>query len=181
VKPRARAGGLSLWVALFAAAVSCRPASEDADLAPPPGFAPPAVRPLRSNPAGPDRLGFGAGFYPPDVLDDRHTWHWMGASGELRLRSDASNRRLRLLIGVPLRFMSKNPTIRLTLDGRPLDQFVPITDAIRKEYAVPWSTLGGGPAAVLRFETNVVARVPGDSRDLGLSIQEVDWSADERP
>jgi hypothetical protein len=168
--------GRVLRLAVVMALASCRPAVDDADLLPPPGFSAPPVRPLRFNPTGPDRLGFGAGFYSPDVLADGRTWHWMGTSGDLRLRSDGTNRELRLVMGVPLRFMSKNPTIRLTLEGREIDHFVPMTDAIRKEYAIPASALGAGPAAILHFETTVVARVPGDSRDLGLSIQEYEWS-----
>ncbi len=160
----------------LSAAAACRPASEDADLRPPAGFEPPPIRALRPNPAGPDRLGFGAGFYPPDVLDDGRTWHWMASAGDLRFRNDGTDRKLRLLIGVPLRFMSVNPTIQLTLGGRLIDRFTPVTDEVRKEYDVAASSLGDAPVVILHFETSAVARVPGDSRDLGLSVQRFEWS-----
>jgi hypothetical protein len=78
-----------LLCASGAVALSCAASSSDEDLKPPADFVAPPVVPLRTNPAGPERLGFGEGFYPPEVGKGR-TWRWMGSRGEVRLSSDGS-------------------------------------------------------------------------------------------
>jgi hypothetical protein len=162
-------------VALSLECASCRSANDDSDLLPPADFAPPPIKPLQPNPKGEDRLGFGRGFYPPDVLGDGRTWHWMARSGEVRLRSDGSQHRLRLLAGVPLQFLDGNPTIQITLDGRALDKFSATTKRFRREYEIPADRTRAQPSVLLRLETSLVAHVPGDSRELGVSIEELDW------
>jgi hypothetical protein len=168
---------LSLAVAglLAFGSVECQRASDAADLLPPRDFRPPPVRPLVPNAPGVEKLGFFGGFYPPDVLGDGRTWHWMGRSGEVRLRSDGAKHRLRLVCSVPLAFLNASPTIDITLDGRLVERFVAKTKMLHKEYLL--QPEGLGTSAVLRFETSALAHVPGDSRELGLSIQELDWEA----
>lgn len=164
-----------LMGALALSSVSCHPGNDDTDLLPPADFSPPPVRPLKPNLPGAERLGYGAGFYSPDVLGDGRTWHWMGRSGEVRLRNDGAKRRLRLRGGVPLEFMDGSLTIHIALNGRPIDNFTATANTFRREYVVAPEDLGTGRSAVLRLEASAVAHVPGDSRELGVSIEQLDW------
>lgn len=154
-------------------AVSCAD-PQDADLQPPPGFVPPPLRPLKKGPLH-DRLVFGQGFSPMEWGTDARTWHWMGAHGEIRLQNNARLRKLRIVGWFPLEFLKEPPTIRISLGDHLLDTFVARDRTLRKEYSVGADLLGSAPSTRLIIETSATARAPGDTRDLGVSIEQVGW------
>jgi hypothetical protein len=147
---------------------------DDQDLKPPADFVAPPVRSLRASDAS-RNIGFDRGFYPIEVGGDGRRWRWMGGRGEVRLANDGGDRRLRISGWVPLEFMSEPPTIRIELEGHLVETFV----ASKREFTWDWvigrETIGASPSVVLRIETSRTARAPGDPRDLGLSIQRLDW------
>jgi hypothetical protein len=173
VRPILRA--LALGVCVAAAGASCAPRADREDLTPPPGFVAPPVRELQANPAGAGRLGFGAGFFPMEVGGDGRTWRWMGGRGELRLRNDGRRHRLRLAGWVPLEILGGAPTVRLGIEGHPLDTFTQRDPPFAKEYVVTPELLGRAPAAVLVIETDRTGQAPGDPRTLGVSIEKITW------
>jgi hypothetical protein len=162
-----------------AVALSCAASRTDEDLKPPPDFAPPPVVPLRMNPAGPERLGYGAGFSPPEVGEGR-TWRWMGRRGEVRLGNDGSARRLRIAGWIPTELMTESPTIRISMGGRMIGNFVESKRDFEWIYVVAPDVLGTAPSVTLAIETSRTVQAPGDPRDLGISIVRVDWEADRR-
>ncbi len=156
------------------ACVSSVGSRDDEDLKPPQGFVPPLVRPLRTNPAGSDRLGYGEGFYLPEVGAGR-TWRWMGSRGQVRLLDDGTARKLRITGWLPLEFMKEPPTIRISVGGHAIDTFIPGKRDFDWEYLIRPQLLGSAPWVLLAIETNQTVHAPGDSRNLGVAIERVDW------
>jgi hypothetical protein len=154
-------------------AVSCT-GPQETDLQPPPDFVPPPLLPPKKAPLH-SRLVFGQGFFPMEWATDGKTWHWMGAHGEIRLENDARPRTLRIVGWLPLEFLEDPPAIRIALEGHLLDTFVARDRTLRKEYSVGPDVLGSAPSARLIIETSATARAPGDTRDLGVSIEQVGW------
>jgi hypothetical protein len=154
-------------------AVSCT-GSQGVDLQPPPDFVPPPLLPLKKAPLH-GRLVFGKGFFPMEWGMDAKTWHWMGASGEIRLQNDSRPRKLRIVGWLPLEFLKEPPTVRIALEDHLLDTFAARDRTLRKEYAIGLDLLGSAPSARLIIETSATARAPGDTRDLGVSIEQVGW------
>lgn len=169
-----------LWLrALPMACVSCLGAREVEDMKPPADFVPPPIRPLLRNPPGAARLGFGQGFYSLEVGDGL-TWHWMGGRGELRLRNHGDTRTLRISGWIPMEFMKQPPRIRIGVDDRTLDDFVAPKREFVWEYVLGPELMGLGPTVLLVLETSQTVRAPGDPRDLGISIEQVSWTATSR-
>lgn len=164
---------LSLGV-LGAASLSCEASRNDEDLTPPPGFVPPPVVSLRTNPAGLARRGFRDGFYPEEFGEGRR-WRWMGARGEVRLSNDGAARQLRIGGWLPTEYMSDKPTIRISLGAHTLGQFVENAREFEWKYVVGPDLLGPAPAVTLVIETSETVKAPGDPRDLGVSIDRLDW------
>jgi hypothetical protein len=144
------------------------------DLKPPPGFAPPPLRPLHNGPRG-GGLGFSQGFFPVEWGSDGKTWHWMGARGEIRLPNNGRPHTLRIAGWFPLEFLAAPPTIRIMIEGALLDTFVARERTLKRTYPIGEAQLGSGPATRVVLETSATANVPGDPRALGISIEEVGW------
>jgi len=62
------------------------------------------------------------------------------------------------------------------VQGQLLDRFVQREGRFDRWYAVPGSMLGSGPTALLTIDTDKIGHAPHDPRDLGVSIEHVDWS-----
>jgi hypothetical protein len=164
--------------AAAATAAGCAGRADRGDLQPPPDFVPPPVRPLQRGPLRADRLGFGLGFFPLEVGGDGSTWRWMGTHGEIRLDNDGHPRRLRLRGWLPLEFLDgRAPSIRLSVDGKPIDSFEGKDRALDRVVRVGPEQLGAAATVLLTIETSLTARVAGDPRDLGIAVQGVDWGA----
>jgi hypothetical protein len=173
-RPPSRALVASLLACAIAAA-SCLDSKDDADLLPPPGYAPPPVRPLQVNPPGAGRLGFGRGFWPLEVGSKGETWRWMGGRGEVRLRNPRARRKLRIVGHIPREFMNEAPTLRISIGVRVLDAFLQTDRPLDKEYWVEPALMGSEPSVLVVIETSRTARAPRDSRDLGASIERLAW------
>jgi len=170
-----------LWMAASAiASASCAGgAGADEDMKPPADFSPPPIRPLLRNPSGEGRLGFGEGFYPLEVGEGQ-TWRWMGNRGEVRLRNYRDTRKLRIVGWIPTEFMTEAPRIQIGLGDRSLDSFIETKRHFLWEYVVGPEFVGPGPTVMLVLETSKTVRAPGDPRDLGISIERVDWEVGRR-
>lgn len=148
-------------------------ADDDLELAPPPGFVAPPVRPLRDGPIY-GRVGLGRGFWPMELADGK-TWRWMADRGEVRLPNRHVGQKLHVFGWLPLEFLAGPPTIQITLQNRVLDRFVAADHQLNREYVVKPEQLGDGPYVLLLIETSATARVPGDTRDLGIAIEGIKW------
>ena len=147
---------------------------DDEDLQPPPGFVPPPVRALAPIPLH-ERLGFVRGFWPLEFGPAGKTWHWMGSHGEIQLQNNHRQQRLRLLGWLPLEFLTTPPTVRITLGDHVVDTFVGSAYVLDREYLVEPGWLGDGPTVTLAIDTSATIRAPGDTRELGVSIESVTW------
>lgn len=153
--------------------MSCAGAGADTDLQPPPGYVPPAVHPLQE--ASPDRqLRFLHGFWPLELAEGK-TWRWMEDRGEIRLPNRHKRQRLRIVGWLPLEFLERPPTIQITLGKHLLDRFLGAERQLNREYLVDPELLGEAASTVLVIETSTTAVVPGDTRDLGVSIEAIEW------
>lgn len=155
---------------------ACARRAEDEDLKPPPGFRPPPIRTLQAGPPG-GRLGFGSGFWPIEFNSEGKSWHWMADRGEIRLHNDRRQRNLRIVGWLPTEFLDSPPTIRISIGNHLVDTFVGSKHELNREYLIKPELLGDAPSALLFIQTSATAKVPGDTRDLGVSIEAVRWES----
>jgi hypothetical protein len=169
--------GLVAFASGVVAYPSCGNSVDDLDLKPPPGFTAPLVLPLRRNPAGPGRLGFGDGFFSLEVGGNGGTWRWMGRRGEVRLLNRQKRCRLRITGWIPQEFMRTPPTIQLSIGNRDLARFSQKERSIDWNYTIEPEWLGSEPSVLLLIETSATVRAPGDTRDLGVSVERLLWES----
>jgi hypothetical protein len=101
----------------------------------------------------------------------------MGARGEVRLRNDGQPHTLRIKGWIPLEFLKEPPTLEIRIQGQLLDSFLQREAKFERSYDVPARTLGSGPTVLLTIATDKIAHAPHDARDLGVSIEQVEWQA----
>jgi hypothetical protein len=162
---------------LLAMAGGCRPAAEREDLKPPAGFRPPPIRPLRQGPLRPGRIEFGTGFHPLESHRNGKTWRWMGKRGDVLLPAGPADtgHRLRLRGWVPLELLPRPPTVRISLGGRLLDSFRPEQSDFDRRHQIEPERVAGATALPLRIETDQTGQARGDPRELGVSIEQIEW------
>ena len=174
------AAALALMAAL--ALASCGARHDEADLQPPPGYAPPPYRPVQKAPPRSERIVFGEGFYPLESNASGMTWRWMGRRGVVALPGGRQRgKRLRIRGWVPVELLSGAPTLRIALDDHPLDLFVPEGREFSRDYLIPGDFRAPGATTKLSIETSAPARTPSDTRELGVSFTALDWRDDGLP
>ncbi len=177
MRPRFRFGFIvpGARVALFVALASsgCRKPEEDADLLPPPGLAPSAMSPIVTSPMG--ALHFGQGWYPVES-NAEGSWRWMGQVGEIRVPTLRTKALLQIVGWAPLELLGTAPTMRVSVNGREVDHFVPPMGHFKKEYRVPIDIQGEDQESAVRLETSATASAPGDPRDLGYALVSISWA-----
>jgi hypothetical protein len=120
---------------------------------------------------------FGNGWYGPEATP-KSAWQWMAARGTIELPPIARKARLRLRIFVPLHVMRTTPSIIIRMDGS-----VIATIAVRQPFIDFVQEFPPAPGArVLELSTNVIVNplrehLGGDARDLGLRLDDLQWSA----
>jgi hypothetical protein len=149
-----------------------------ADLKPPAGFAAPPPGGPKMVPLRAHRIEFREGFFPPEQDGSGKIWRWMGRRGVIELpRAPDRAMTLRLAGWVPLELFPASARVRLTLDQRELDSFVPTSRDVDRTYTILQGPTRGAARPVLVLEVSQTGRAPNDARDLGLAISSVDWQS----
>ena len=120
-------------------------------------------------------IKFVSGWHDVETSANGQTWRWMGKRGELRLRNQGVNTKLRIRGWAPVDLLATASTIRITLNGRELENFVAPAGHFTKEYLVPRENQGSEEFSTLVLETSLTAKPPNDSRELGYSLTNVVW------
>jgi hypothetical protein len=71
--------------------------------------------------------------------------------------------------------MKDFPAVRISMGGRTIGSFVESKREFEGSFVVVPDILGTAPSVTLVIETSQTVRAPGDPRDLGISIERVDW------
>lgn len=122
---------------------------------------------------------FVEGWYGEEVTG-KSVWRWMGGRGSIELPPVEGKARLRLRIFVPLHVMRGAPSILIRMNGaviRAVHPGTPFVDIVHDFDA-------GGGARTLEIETDRVVNplrehLGGDSRDLGVRLDQLEWIARE--
>jgi len=166
---------LALAVAL-AAPGACARHADETDLLPPPGYVAPPTHAPRKLPGRGERAVYGEGFYVAESDDTGKVWHWTGKRAIALLPRNGRDKILVIRGGpAPRDPAAEPPTITITLGGQVLERFVGATPEFSRSYDLPGPRLGAGAPVALTIETSMTVRVPGDDRDLGVSITAIDW------
>ncbi len=144
---------------------------DDRDLLPPPGYAMPGFISL----AGDSDAEFTSGWYAAEAGTNGPGWRWMGKRGEIQLRNQSSEMKLRLRGWVPLELLSAAPTLRVSINGHELESFTPPKGHFTKTYTVPHTMQGESEKSILVIETSITAKSPNDTRELGYSLIQLVW------
>ena len=104
------------------------------------------------------------------------TWRWMGRRARLVLQPIASGGELRFSANVPLDAEAP-PTLRVSIDGRVVDDFVVSTRTFTRRYDVPPSDAAHEVVFDLSNAVNPARQhLGGDTRDLGMQLRTISWS-----
>ena len=104
------------------------------------------------------------------------TWRWMGRRARLVLQPIAGGGELRFSANVPLDAEAP-PTLRVSIDGRVVDDFVVSTRAFTRRYDVPPSDAAHEVVFDLSNAVNPARQhLGGDTRDLGMQLRTISWS-----
>jgi hypothetical protein len=145
--------------------------ADDTDLLPPPGYSTPGQIAL----TGDSDARFAGGWYQVETGAEGATWRWMGKRGEIRLRNQGAEMRLRLRGWAPLELLPAAPTLRISINGQELDRFTAPAGHFTKEYTVPRAVQGGGETSSLVIESSATVTPPKDDRQLGYSLTQLVW------
>ncbi|HSP13239.1 MAG TPA: hypothetical protein VLV78_00645 [Thermoanaerobaculia bacterium] len=123
---------------------------------------------------------FDDGWYGPEVTK-KSAWRWMAGHGGIELPAIEGKARLRLRFFVPLHVMHTAPTIVIRMNGLTIATIAahqPFIDFVRD-----FDPAAGAPT--LDLSTNVVVNplrehLGGDERDLGVRLDELEWTAIEK-
>ena len=159
-------------LAVVLAMASCQ-SNEDKDLLPPIGYSPEAFAALE----GDERVQFVKGWYDVESGTTGQSWRWMSKQGEIHLRNQGKDMKLRLLGWVPLDLLPAPPTLRITINGKELEQLTPPKGHFTREYKIPSSLQGTGEKSMLLIESSAAAKPPQDTRELGYSLVNIVWEA----
>jgi hypothetical protein len=125
-----------------------------------------------------DATEFGEGWYDGEPSGLR-TLRWMGTRAEISLPPSTKSTLLMLDLAVPTPLIAKRPVVRLSLNGRPVAEFVCTRQYEQHEWLVDAKT--DGPNELVLTTTEVInplrAGVGADSRDLGLQLRSYVWRA----
>jgi dolichyl-phosphate-mannose-protein mannosyltransferase len=118
------------------------------------------------------RPRFLTGWYGPESMDIDE-WRWMNGRSVTLLPPARGETMLRMHVGVPGETMPKNPRITVKLNGRVVDQFRTRDGYIERDYRVQ-PALRNLPN-VLELSIDRTARLPDDTRELGLRLRYLGW------
>ncbi|HET7433520.1 MAG TPA: hypothetical protein VFN10_02275 [Thermoanaerobaculia bacterium] len=124
---------------------------------------------------------FGAGWYDRET-DGERVWRWMMREGVATLPPVEGNGRFVLRFGVPLESLPHPPSIEVWFNGALLERFTPTAPDVEKSWLLPSRR---GALNDLRITTSDVANpkklgTSDDSRDLGLRLTYLSWTAATR-
>lgn len=120
---------------------------------------------------------FGAGWYGEEITRTA-SWRWMSQRGSIELAPIAGKARLRLRMFVPLHVMKSPPSIVVRVDGTVIAAVTARTPFV--EVVHDFAPRSG--AHTIAIETDRVVNplaehISGDSRDLGVRLDRLEWIA----
>jgi len=115
-------------------------------------------------------MQFGDGWYPPES-----SWRWMSRRARIGLPPHLQRMRLSLSLYVPLDALPSPPNIIITFNGRVIDR---VHGNIDKSYDVV-APLDAPSEVIIETDETVNPSTRGltDTRDLGVRLNEIAWSA----
>lgn len=137
--------------------------------------------PTFSIPTSEPKVTYVQGFYGQEQGPGSGVWRWMGPEGVVRLKNTGRDMTLVVAGSSPTNAFKSAATIKLTLNGAPLDQFTGKAEGVEKRYEIPAAKLGAGPYSELRISSDK-SMVPQevnakyqDSRRLAFSLSKLTW------
>jgi hypothetical protein len=117
---------------------------------------------------------FGAGWY-----GDEGAFRWMGGESVTKLPVLKGNGKLRMRAYVPLDGLSSPPAVEVQFNGATLERFTATTSNIDKTWIAPSRTGAPNELRILTSGTVNPSKRGGsdDSRDLGLRLDALSWTA----
>ena len=121
---------------------------------------------------------FGAGWYTGEPSGLR-TLRWMGRRAEISLPPSTTTTLLMLDLAVPTPLIAKRPLVRVSLNGRPVAEFVCTKQYEQREWLV--DARSDAPNELVLTTSEVInpqrAGIGADPRDLGLQLRSYVWRA----
>lgn len=119
---------------------------------------------------------FGAGWYQEEPYGLRNL-RWMGERAEIVLPPSAKRTLLSIDVAIPTPLIDKRPVVTVTVNGRPVGQFVCTRQYEQREWVVEAKPDGANVVALATSQVINPARekLGPDTRDLGLQLRSYVW------
>jgi len=118
-------------------------------------------------------IEFPSGFYAPEAAGTS-IWRWMGKEGRIVLPPHLARMRIHVVMYVPHDALPSPPDLTVAFNGAIVDRIHATQSNVERTYDVV--ALTNAPNELV-IDTNETVRPPRDTRDLGLRINDVEWSA----
>lgn len=114
------------------------------------------------------------GWYGRETAGDT-VWFWMNHEGKVRLQPFPQGGELRFDASFPIEY-EPPPVVTISVDGKPIDRFVPSARDVSRRYDLPGSTA----PHVVTFDVNETVNlrrrhISDDPRDLGMQLNSISW------
>ena len=119
-----------------------------------------------------DFIRFTDGWYAEEG-SGKTVWRWMGKRGEIALPPQSERMRISIQLYVPLDALAAQPNLTITFNGRVIDRIHATTSDLARSYDVA-ARLDARNDLVI--ETDRTIRPANDTRDLGVRLNDIEWT-----
>ena len=117
-----------------------------------------------------EAIQFDDGFYP---AEGNGAWRWMPRHGRIALPPHLARMRIHITLYLPLDALPSAPDLTLTFNGAIVDRVHATQSSLERTYDVVARTNAPNELVI---DTTETVRPPRDTRDLGVRVNEVEWS-----
>jgi hypothetical protein len=143
---------------------------------------PSGVAQTTTAPAAISAIKYERGFYGMEKNPDGSSWQWMDQEGVIKLKSMGHDMTLKIVGRAPIEYLNKPTTIKLTLNGEPLDELQVGAKETTKEYAISTAKQSGESIELHLIASQTLIpkdtiKGSNDPRRLSFSIHQLTWEA----
>jgi hypothetical protein len=136
--------------------------------------------PAASTPPPPPDIVYAQGFFDLE-RDGNISWRWMEPEGVIRLKNSGKDMVLKLSGRAPVERFKQAPVVRISLNGKQLDQVTTTPEIVTREFTIAPAQQGSGEWSELKITCDK-SFVPKDSdpgatdpRRLAFSLTSLTW------
>jgi hypothetical protein len=130
-------------------------------------------------------ISYGVGFSPMEGEPSSGTWRWMAESGNIELKNQRTDMRLKIAGKVPTDLISGPVKLSIKFNGETLEEIIATKEKpeVSKEFDIPAAKQANEDYSQLTIQSDkffvpkLVNKESTDERKLSFSLTKVEWAA----